>query len=835
MNDTPDSERLDRLRDLLNDALEQDPKAREAWLERACAGDAGLRTQVGQLLAAHEAGGAVDALAGRLGNIARRAQTDAGRRYGPFRIVRVLGYGGMGAVYLAERVDGQFEQSVALKIVRGGLGEEARRRFLEERQILARLDHPNIAHLLEGGITGDGEPYFAMEYVEGQPIDEYCAAKRLTIPERLRLFQRVCEALQHAHRNLVVHRDLKPSNILVTSDGTVKLLDFGIAKLLPHDADDAAGFTQTRLRWLTPDYASPEQVRGETITTASDVYALGIVLYSLLTGRRPYDVSTASPADVERMVCATEPERPSDAANSLHLKRALQGDLDTIVLQALRKEPTLRYGSPGALAEDIERHLSGLPVLARPATLRYRATKFVRRNRVGLAAAALVLLSLVGGIIGTTTQARRARTERDQAQLEATKSLQVSSFLIDLFKASDPRETRGDSVSVRDVLERGVVRLERELPDQPEVRAALLDVIGQVYMNLGRFDRSQAIWQQSLALQRSALGPDHPAVVETLTRLGILLYQEHQPDAAEPLLREALDLWTNRLRQEEADVATILSSLSEIHFFRGDQSSAAGYARRALDVRRRVLGNDHRAVALDLANLASVQLHADPTAADTLYRQAIALQRKLLSQDDEELLQSLQGRASVLVQRGSFAEAEALQREVLTSRRRVLGDGHPDLAFTIQNLASTLERKGDIPAAEALYREALRHRLARLAPGEATRDAYLASTRAALGRLLSEHGRCQEAEPLLRLALATPRATTPERSWRQAVVQSTLGACLSELRRYQEAESLLLTSFQALQAATAASANVKRRARDALVRHFERAGQPEKAAQYREP
>ena len=448
---TPDAlERWQQADAVFSEALDLPPEKRAAFLDEACAGDADLRREVERLFEA-------DAQAGlfletpsdwfdapRLpgpgvaaeGDRARRAVL--GQQVGPYRLLDEIGHGGMGTVYLAERADGQFEQQVALKLVRSGVAtDEALRRFRLERQILAGLHHPHVARLLDGGVTEDGTPYFVMEYVAGIPIDRYCDEHRLSIAERLRLFCTVCAAVQYAHQNLVVHRDLKPSNILVTDDGQVKLLDFGIARLLDPEARTLSpALTQTGLRLMTPEYASPEQVRGEPVGTASDGYQLGVLLYELLTGHRPYRLPGRLLHHIERIVCEEMPTRPSTAVVQIEevevsgdggtqsitpeqvsrarstsierLRRRLAGDLDNIVLMALRKEPARRYASVGNLEADIQRHLTGLPVRARPDTLVYRATKFVRRNWIGVAATLLVMLSLVAGLTVALWQARIA-------------------------------------------------------------------------------------------------------------------------------------------------------------------------------------------------------------------------------------------------------------------------------------------------------------------------------------------------------------------------------------------------------------------------------------------
>src|SRR5690606_25896158 len=546
---------LDRLERLFRAARMHPPDERAAFLDAACADDPALRAEVEALLAADadaEADGFLARPATGLLGDAARAAGDGGpgeapdplldRLVGPYRVLRPLGEGGMGAVYLAVREE-PFLRYVALKVVRAGLhAPEVVRRFEQERQILASLDHPNIARLLDGGVTDDGLPYFAMEYGAGRPLPTYCDEHRLSCDERLRLFRAVCEAVHYAHQNLVLHRDLKPSNILVATDGadgkpTVKLLDFGIAKVLnPHLSPSAMPVTRTALRVMTPEYASPEQVRGEPLSTASDVYSLGVVLYELLTGHRPYRITTGSTEEIVRVVCEQEPERPSTkvvrdetiargngeetitakavgAARGAHperLRRRLRGDLDTVVLMALRKEPQRRYASAEQLGRDLDRYRQGLPVLAHRDSRAYRLGKLVRRHKTATALVLVVLASVVGFALFSSWQARRVAEERDRAQTAQAKAEQVAAFLVSLFGQADPTETLGDTLTVREVLDAGARRVEAELAGQPEVQAAVLSVIAQAYRSLGRSSDAVPLLERALALRRKALGNDHP-------------------------------------------------------------------------------------------------------------------------------------------------------------------------------------------------------------------------------------------------------------------------------------------------------------------------------------
>src|SRR6202795_1516972 len=427
-----------------------------------------------------------------------------GDRIGPYRVLRTLGTGGMGEVYLAERADAQFEQQVAIKVVHGGaLGSGMHYRLKQERQILAQLDHPNIAHLLDGGSLPDGRAYIVMEYVDGIAIDAYCDSNRLDVAARLTLFQTVCAAVHYAHQNLIVHRDLKPSNILVTATGVPKLLDFGIAKLLDERqaGHHTVAVTHADIRVMTPDHASPEQVRGQAITTSSDVYVLGVLLYKLLAGTGPFFIASTRLTDIERAICEKDPSLPSQAVNTDHtevrgiaearnttakrLRRTLRRDLDNRGRMAIRKEPERRYGSSQQMAGDIQRYLEGKPVIASRDTMAYRSAKFVRRHWLPVAAGVSVVFLILAFATTTYVQSLRIAAGRDRvaeqravAERERSRAEEVSSFLVNLFKLSDPQENRGNQVTARELLDSGAKRLRAGLQDQPATKAALLSTVG---------------------------------------------------------------------------------------------------------------------------------------------------------------------------------------------------------------------------------------------------------------------------------------------------------------------------------------------------------------------
>src|SRR5580704_10644208 len=513
-----------------------------------------------------------------------------GDRIGPYRVLRTLGAGGMGEVYLAERADAQFEQQVAIKVVHGGaLAVDMHSRLKLERQILAQLDHPNIAHLLDGGALPDGSAYIVMEYVDGVAIDVFCDSNRLDINARLKLFQTVCAAVHYAHQNLIVHRDLKPSNILVTAAGIPKLLDFGIAKLLDdrQAARHTLALTQADIRVMTPDHASPEQVRGQAITTSSDVYVLGVLLYKLLCGSSPFFISSVRLSEIERAICEKDPPPPSQmvsadelpeskliaesrGTSAKRLKRALDSDLDNIVLMAMRKEPERRYGSAEQLADDIQRFLDGKPVIARRDTVSYRTTKFVKRHWLPVSAAAAATFMIVAFSIATYTQSVRIASERDRAahqrelaEHERARAEEVSSFLVNLFKLSDPGENRGNQVTARELLDSGAKRLQVGLQDQPATKAALLSTVGAVYDSLGQYKVALPILAESLALQPASHDKSR---IATLLELGNARAHASDLNDAEAPLQEALHLSQSEFGAASQETGRALWALGQLRY-----------------------------------------------------------------------------------------------------------------------------------------------------------------------------------------------------------------------------------------------------------------------------
>ncbi|MAS53045.1 MAG: hypothetical protein CMJ44_00175 [Pimelobacter sp.] len=811
----PDAlDRWTRVQTLFEAALDHDGDARTAWLRAECGDDPDLYREVAAMLGGHRTRDTLlDGFAADLFDPADLDQAlgadDAGAHVGPWVLGERIGAGGMGTVYRATR-DGDFEQTAALKRIKPGMDSEAvLARFRAERQILARLEHPGIARLLDGGLDADGRPYFAMELVDGEPITDLADARRLSVDNRLELFAQTCEAVAYAHRQLVVHRDLKPSNVLVSEDGRVKLLDFGIARLLSADADD--GLTRTGHRVLTPATAAPEQVRGEPPTTATDVYALGGLLYRLLCGALPLDPGLSASA-LERAVLETVPAAPSTRVTpsaaaargtaETALAKRLRGDLDTICGKALRKEPERRYGSAAELLADVRRHLAGLPVEARPATARYRAGLFARRHRVGLAATVASLLAV--GLV-TALAFARVSAERDRAQTEADKAAEVSAFLASILEGADPYQAAGDTLSAFDLLERGAARIEEDLADQPDVQAAMQHVMGGVYENLGRYEEAEALLVAALDTRRRLYGSDHLDVAETERALGIVYRRIRDGDRAEPLLRHALDVQRRRLGPDDPEAAYTQRHLASLLRNRGEYDEAERLYRASLASFRSTLGDDHPDV-LDVKNSLSVLLEQTGQFDEAvgLMREVVAAQRRQAAQSetgvDASLSATLATLGTLLREQGDLDGAEAAAREALALDQSVFGDAHPQTATSMRNLASILRDREQYDEAGRLYQAALDIRRAALGPDH-PRVANLLNS---FGKLRAEEGDLEGAIALSREVLRIYRAQPDAEPMRVAFATGNLGEYYEQVGRADQAEALYRESLRELRAAVPA-------------------------------
>ncbi len=796
--DLLDPDRWQRVSPYLDQALDLDEAARAGWLHALRATHPDEARDVERLLAVHasaESARFLDAPAMPLGSdTPAPTAMDAGTRLGAYRLVSRVGQGGMGTVWLADRADGRYEGRAAIKqLTRTFVDAAGRERFAREGSILATLHHPHIASLLDAGVTPDGQPYLVLEYVEGTPIDRHCEAQALDVAARLRLFLDVLDAVGHAHAALIVHRDLKPSNVLVRTDGQVKLLDFGIAKLLAApDAPAVAALTVDGAYVLTPDYASPEQLTGAPITVATDVYALGVLLYVLLGGRHPSG-DTRTPAVRFKAILETDPPPPSEVVPTGPLQRTLRGDLDTIVGKALRKAPDDRYPSVAAFADDIRRYLAHEPVRARPQTWRYRTRKFVRRHAAGVVTGLVMLVVLVSVVAFYTTRLAR---ERDRARTEADRARQVSTLMTDLLTAADPYARRGNQEpTVRSVLDAGAERVRRDLADRPDLQADLLTVIGRAYGRLGASDRARVLLEEALTRARKAYGADDARVAETLNDLGVALAREGDAAAAAPLLDEAIAIRRRTLGLVHPALAVTLVERGRLHVDAGKRSEAEALFRESLAIRRTALGPHHNETSTSLSELGLLLWGAgDAAGAEPLLREALAISRATLGTDHPNVSTGLNNVALVLGAQGNWAEAEAAQRESIDIARRVLGPRHRDIGPKLANLAVALLEQGRLDEADRVLDEAVsitQEHTGAEHPG-------MAGYRFLQARVRLGQRRGTDAERVLRGVVEVRQRTLPPGSWRIGQAQSALAEALALQQRRTEAIALLHEALQTL-------------------------------------
>ncbi|MCC6406471.1 MAG: tetratricopeptide repeat protein [Planctomycetes bacterium] len=862
-----ESERWKRIEALFHRAADLAADERAALLDRECGSDRELRREV-ELLLANDAAG--DDAFSRVETRTRTAGEDPmlGRTLGVYALTERLGAGGMGVVYRARRADGLFEQEVAIKLIRAERATEwMLRRFEFERRTLAALQHPSIARLYDGGTTDEGCPYLVMELVRGETIDRYAESQRLPLAARLRLFAQVCRAVHYAHQNLVVHCDLKPANILIDERGQPRLLDFGIARLLEEEPDEATpDAPRTLARVLTPEYASPEQLAGGAVTTALDVYSLGVVLYELLTGRRPFQSDSRSPADWERLIRERTPERPStrvfraDSAREpgaiaatfkstpAGLKRALRGDLDRIVLMALRKEPERRYASAQELADDLERHLAGQPVRARADSIVYVAWKFVRRNRVAVAAGVAVLAALLYGLFSARRSERLAEAEAAHARMEADSFQSISDFLMDAFLPAQPSQDAAWQAHAQKLIVAHAERVHRQYARNDHVRANLLDTLGRVCMRLdllddahrllgeaaeirerafgrdsleyaislrgqgqfayqvGEFERAVELLTEALQVNRAA-GPNRHAEVDSVANdLAACLRNLGRDDDAEALHREAL-----ALRRADDDgslpVAESLNNLAIVHQGRGELELAITELREALAIRGGIFGDAHPLTLQTLSNLAATLWRkGERDEAGLAMRRAEAGYRALGGDGEEGLGSVLSSLATMHLAVGDVAAAAPALEEGLALQTKRLGPEHPEVSRTLSKLALLYHAEKRDDRARECWEEVLRIRR-----GPDIPPALLAEGLHGYGVFLSDVGECERAIPSFEEALALLRAQASGDPLAPARAEYVLGLCLARVGRPDAAREHLTEAARLYDATPGAPAAERER------------------------
>ncbi len=762
-----------RIKEIVGAALEREPNERGVFLDQACAQDEYLRAEVESLLAAHGDAGGLSEHAWRI------EPADAGGEFktvGPYRLVRELGVGGMGQVWLAEQTE-PVHRRVALKLIKAGIYDAAVvQRFQAERQSLALMDHPSIAKVFDAGATATGQPYFVMEYVDGLPVTDYCDQKKLGIRERLKLVLQICEGVQHAHQKAIIHRDLKPSNILVVEvDGkpTPRIIDFGLAKGTAPAVSGETLFTQVGAFLGTPGYMSPEQADPEVrdIDTRTDVYSLGVVLYELLTGFLPFDTTNWKKQrldEVLKQLRETDPQRPSTKVSTnrdtstaraearstepRQLATSLRGDLDWITMKALEKDRSRRYGTPSDLAADVERYLGNRPVVARPASTGYRLRKYIRRNRVAVAVVSSALILLIAFAVAQALQLRRITRERDRAD-------RITEFMTNMFKVSDPSEARGNSITVREILDKSSQEIDTGLARDPETKAQMLNVMGTVYQGLGLYSKAEVLLKQTveirgrllgpenhdtldstarlaktvqfegryaeaekierelLARYQRVLGPDHRTTLAAESSLAWTLEDEGHPAEAEQLCRMAVDGQRRSLGPDDRETLESMRRLSWILGSEGHYAEAEKIGRETLDRRKRVIGPESPQALLSMSELGVIYVQEERNdEAEPLLRQTLEIQNRILGPEHQSTLATEDALSVVLQHEKRYPEAEQISRESLAVEIRSLGPDHPNTLMTLGNLATILENEGHYPGSEKLHREVLARRRRALGP-----------------------------------------------------------------------------------------------------------------------
>jgi eukaryotic-like serine/threonine-protein kinase len=863
------SARWERIQSLFHDAVDLPADERDAFLRAACGDDHELLADVRASIEEDQRGASLlDRGVAYAANRVLRNEAATVQEIGPYRMVRAIGEGGMGVVFLAERTD--LGSQAAIKILRDAWLSPARReRFATEQRTLAGLNHPAIARLYDAGALSDGTPWIVMEYVPGVPLSDYCRAHASSLTERLRLFRAVCDAVLYAHRHLVIHRDLKPSNILVTADGDVKLVDFGISKQL---GDAALDVTRTGARLMTPAYAAPEQVRGEAAGLYTDVYSLGVILYELVAGRLPFDLSTRTPHEADQIVVERDPPKPSAAAATdphaplSGIGRTSRGDIDVLCLTAMHKDPARRYQTVEALIRDLDHYQRREPLDARPDAIGYRARKFVRRNWRALSATAAVLTVIVGLV---TFYTLRLTSARNAALTEAARAQRIQELMLNLFTGGEEAAGPAEDLRVVSLIDRGVLEADN-LNAEPAVQVSMYRTLGGIYQRLGNLTRAESLLQTALDRRRAFYGTDHPEVAESLVAMGLLRVGQAKFDEAERLVRDGLEMSTRVLpagdpgiarattalglvleergsykeaiatleeaarlhsarQPASADLAATLRELFNSQFYAGNFATADEIGARVLAMTKQVNGDRHALVAEDLINLGAVRYERGQYAeAERYYREALVITEGWYGHEHYKTGSNLTmlGRALQLQMR--LDEASDVLSRAVTIQERVFGPVHPRVASAVNDLGAVAQRRGRYDEAEAAFRRM----------GDIYKSVYgtkhylmgIASSN--IGGVYTARGDQKRAEPFYREAIATFEATQGAQHLNTGIARLKLGDSLVGQGRYDEAEQELLTGYEILTKQTSPSVSWLKRARENLVKLYTQSNQPEKAKRF---
>jgi eukaryotic-like serine/threonine-protein kinase len=863
-----DKERWERIQSVFHDVADRPESDRAELLKTACGGDDGLMADVAALL--EEDASSASLLDRDLTQIAHQVldaplKSLPSEEFGPYRLKGILGEGGMGVVYLAERED--LGSLVAIKILRDAWLSPARlARFESEQRTLANLNHPSIARLYDADCLANGTPWFVMEFVEGAPLTDYCRTRECSIEERLLLFRSVCEAVQYAHSQAIIHRDLKPSNILVRMDGTVKLLDFGIAKQL-ESLDEAADPTRTALRLMTPAYAAPEQLEGGRVGTASDVYSLGVILYELLAGRLPFDLSKRTPAEAELAIVRSEAEKPSAVAAKHpgipRAGKAAWSDLDVLCLTAMHKDPERRYRSVEALIRDIDHYLKAEPLESQPDTLPYRIGKFVRRNRKAVAAAAIVFTVFAAQAAVFTIRLARAR---NAALAETARTQRIQRFMLNLFGGGHQEAGPSENLRVVALLDRGVQEA-RTLNQDPRVQAELYETLGGIYEKLGKFDQADSLLQSAFDKQRSISGPKSVEAAESLVALGSLRADEGNYKEAERLIREALAIERAQLPRnapalakatgalgqaleaaglhdqaikaldeavqvqstpdgEQPELARSLTALAEAHFFLGRYAAAESLNQRALTIDRQSYGERHPLVAGDLIDLGNIQHQLGHySEAERYFRQALDITETWYGKDNPETASDMITLAQTLAFQSHYDEAELLLRQAVAVQENVYGKVNSHVAFALNALGIVAIKRGDLKGAESDFSRVID--IYRSVYGD--KEQHVALAIANLAGVYLERKEYAHAELLYRDAVRRFTEALSPGDINTGIARVKLGRTLLRERRYREAETEILAGSEILSKQTSPSVSWIQAAHKDLVLVYDALGEPEKA------
>jgi eukaryotic-like serine/threonine-protein kinase len=884
-----DSARWRRIQSLFHDAADVPRAGQRAFLETACGGDEELIVEVLAML--HQDATGHSLLDRNIADIARETIADAVpaslilKEFGPYRILKLLGEGGMGVVYLAERRD--LGTQVAVKVLRDAWLSPARReRFASEQRTLAQLNHPSIARLYDADTLDDGTPWFVMEYVDGIPLTHYCGKHECPVERRLQLFRSVCEAVQHAHGLAVIHRDLKPSNIQVKSDGSVRLLDFGIAKQL-ESLDLPVDQTMTGLRMMTPAYASPEQVRGDRVGIGTDVYSLGVILYELLTGQLPFDLSGLTPAEAATVITEHEPGKPSAAVkriadsdkngseasvsganpHALSLSKTAWADLDVLCLSAMHKDPLRRYRSVEALIRDVDHYLNGEPLEARPDAWQYRIGKFVRRNRRAVAATAVIFAVIIGLVAFFTVRLAKAR---DTALAEAARTERIQQFMANLFQGGDAAAGPSDSLRVITIVDRGVQEA-KALNNDPKVQAELYQNLGGIYQKLGKFEQADSLLSSALEQRKSLFGADSPEVAESLTALALLRLDQARLEDAQQLAQQglamakrhlppnhpaiakatlalgkvlaqrgfydqAIDALNEAVRLQSApgvaavDLATSLSALADSHYSAGHYDICKSLYARVLQMHRQIYGERHPLVADDLGSIAAAQRDLGYySEAEGLDRQALDIAQSYYGNEHPKTAGFLTALGQSLTYQKKFDEAVAALNRALAIQERVYGLTHPSVAETLNELGNVASMRDQFDEARARFQRAAD--IYRTVYGD---HHYLVAI--ALSNVADTYLHEKDyprAEQLFRDVVRRFEETLGADNVNLGIAHLKLGRTLLRENRYKDAEPETLTGYEILIKQSSPSTSFIRAARTDLVADYDALHQPEKAARFR--